>query len=228
MKALLVEDDDAFARVLIAALRRAGFVVHHVRTGHDALAAPVGEVALLDLNLPDTDGLTLCAPLRQAGFAAVVVLSARSEESQRVAALRAGADDYLVKPFGSEELKARLEAVLRRARPRSGGVRVIGGLRIDLDRHEVTLDGTPVALNRKEFQLLAALAREPGRIYERDRLLREVWDSDWPGMARTFDVHLARLRGKIAPAVLVENIRGVGYRLGQAQPVDPPTATQAS
>lgn len=227
MKVLLVEDDDSFARVLSAALRRVGFAVHHVRTGREALTAPVAEVALLDLNLPDTDGLALCAPLRRAGHGAVIVVSARTEESQRVAALRAGADDFLVKPFGSAELQARLEAVLRRARPRSHGVRVIGGLRVDLDRHEVTMDATPVALNRKEFQLLAALARDPERPLERDRLLREVWDTSYVGMAATLDVHLARLRAKIAPVAQVENVRGVGYRLREVPRTNPPASMQA-
>jgi len=228
MKVLLVEDDDSFARVLTATLRRTGFVVHHVRTGQEAIAAPVCDVALLDLNLPDTDGLALCGPLRAAGHAAIIVVSARTEEAHRVMALRAGADDYLVKPFGSEELQARVEAVLRRARPRSLGVRMIGRLRVDLDRHEVTLDGAPVPLNRKEFQLLAALAREPDRPHERDKLLQEVWDTDWAGMTRTFEVHLARLRAKIASAAVVENVRGVGYRLREVPDAAAPSKTEAS
>jgi DNA-binding response OmpR family regulator len=222
MKVLLVEDDDRFARVLTAPLQRGGYVVHHVHTGHQAMAAPASDVALLDLNLPDVDGLALCAPLRKAGHPAVVVVSARAEEAQRVAALRAGADDYLVKPFGSAELLARLEAVLRRTRPRSAGVRALGGLRVDLDRHEVTVDGTPITLNRKEFQLLAALIREPDELRGRDQLLREVWDTAWAGMARTLDVHLARLRAKIAPVARVENVRGVGYRLRDASRADQP------
>jgi DNA-binding response OmpR family regulator len=216
MKILLVEDDDRLARPLTNTLRRTGFVVDHVRTGGEAVAAPVCDVVLLDLNLPDADGLELCAPLRAAGHAAIIVLSARSEEAQRVAALRAGADDYLVKPFGSEELQARLEAVLRRARPPTDGVRVVGGLRVDLDRHEVSVDGSPVTLNRKEFQLLAALARDLDTPQDRERLLRAVWDTSWEGMARTLDVHLARLRAKIAPAARVEHVRGIGYRLRPA------------
>ncbi|MDG4765055.1 response regulator transcription factor [Solwaraspora sp. WMMD406] len=213
MKVLLVEDDLRFARVLGTALRRAGYELTHVGTATEALAAAPADVVLLDLNLPDWDGLHVCRELRARSEVVIIVLSARSEESERIAGLRAGADDYLVKPFSFGELQARIEAVLRRARPRPAGVREIGTLRVDLDRHEAFVSDERLSLSRKEFQLLALLSGEPGTVQRRDRLMIEVWNTSWPGTSRTLDVHIARLRAKVEGSVHVEAIRGVGYRL---------------
>ncbi|MEV0134982.1 response regulator transcription factor [Dactylosporangium sp. NPDC050688] len=213
MKVLLVEDDLRFARVLGTALHRAGYELTHVGTATQALAAAPADVVLLDLNLPDWDGLHVCRQLRARSEVVIIVLSARSDEGERIAGLRAGADDYLVKPFGFGELQARIEAVLRRARPRPAGVREIGTLRVDLDRHEAFAGGDRLPLNRKEFQLLALLSGEPGTVLRRDRLMIEVWNTPWPGTARTLDVHIARLRAKLEGAAHVEAVRGVGYRL---------------
>ena len=213
MNVLLVEDDLRFARVLATALKRAGYTVNHFTTAAAALAAPPADIVLLDLNLPDWDGLHVCRELRSRSDAAIIVLSARTDQSDRIAGLRGGADDYLVKPFGFGELQARIEAVLRRSRPRPAGVRRIGTLRVDLDRYEVSIDGEPVVLSRKEFQLLALLAEEPGVVQRRDRLIIEVWHTSWPGTARTLDVHIARVRATVESAVLVQAVRGVGYRL---------------
>ncbi|WP_327000697.1 response regulator transcription factor [Dactylosporangium sp. NBC_01737] len=213
MKVLLVEDDLRLARVLGTALRRAGYELTHVGTATEALAAAPVDVVLLDLNLPDWDGLHVCRQLRARSEVVIIVLSARAEEGERIAGLRAGADDYLVKPFSFGELQARIEAVLRRARPRPAGVREVGALRVDLDRHEAFVDGDRVQLSRKEFQLLALLAAEPGTVQRRDRLMIEVWNTSWPGTARTLDVHIARVRAKVEAAVHVEAIRGVGYRI---------------
>jgi DNA-binding response OmpR family regulator len=213
LRILLVEDDQRFARTLSTALRRAGYDLTHVDTVELALAEPPVDVVLLDLNLPDGDGLQVCRQLRARGDVAIIVLSARVEEAERIAGLRAGADDYLVKPFGLGELQARMDAVLRRARPRPSGARVTGELLVDLDRYVATAAGVPLVLNRKEFHLLALLASEPGVVQRRDRLMLEVWHTSWPGTARTLDVHIARLRAKIEGVAAIEAVRGVGYRL---------------
>jgi DNA-binding response OmpR family regulator len=130
-----------------------------------------------------------------------------------VAGLRGGADDYLVKPFGIAELQARVDAVLRRVRPRHEGVHMVGGLRVDLDARAAWVDGAPVRLTPKEFTLLAALIREQGAVLLRERLLREVWGTCWQGKSRTLDVHISTLRTKIRTAARVEVVHGVGYRL---------------
>jgi DNA-binding response OmpR family regulator len=214
MRVLLVEDDLRFARALTATLHRFGYEVRHVTTGEDALAAGAGyDLVLLDLGLPDVDGLVVCRALRRDSDVAIIVLTARGDERDRVAGLRGGADDYMVKPFGVAELQARVEAVLRRARPRPAGSRAVGRLSVDLDRHQAYVDAEPVALTRKEFHLLAVLAGEPGQVVKRDRLITEVWQTSWPGTSRTLDVHVATLRSKLMGAAQVENVRGVGYRL---------------
>jgi DNA-binding response OmpR family regulator len=130
-----------------------------------------------------------------------------------VLGLRRGADDYVVKPFGFAELQARVEAVLRRARPRQAGVRRVGRLRVDLDRLCAYVDGEPVALTRKEFHLLALLTEQPEVAVRRERLFSEVWRTTWPGTSRTLDVHMATLRAKIGDGARIQTIRGTGYRI---------------
>jgi DNA-binding response OmpR family regulator len=214
MRVLLVEDDLRFATALTAALRRSGYQVDHAPTAADALAAPLGDLVLLDLGLPDGDGVEVCRRIRAGSDVGIIMLTARSEERDRVIGLRCGADDYLVKPFGYAELHARIDAVLRRARPRPAGVRTAGRIRVDLDQHRAYVDGEPVALTRKEFNLLAILAAAPAVTIRRERLFQEVWHTSWPGTARTLDVHMANLRAKIRDDVaLIETVRGVGYRL---------------
>jgi DNA-binding response OmpR family regulator len=144
---------------------------------------------------------------------AIIMLTARSEERTRVQGLRSGADDYIAKPFGFAELQARIEAVTRRVQPRPTGVRAIGALRIDLDRHQAYRDDEAITLTRKEFHVLAILAAEPEVAVRRDRLLREVWQTSWHGVSRTLDVHMATLRQKIGDGAVIETIRGVGYRI---------------
>jgi DNA-binding response OmpR family regulator len=212
MRVLLVEDDARFAGALTAALRRSGYEVDHVPTVAAALAAPPGDLVLLDVGLPDGDGMDVCRRLRAQGDVAIIMLTARGEERDRVAGLRGGADDYVVKPFGFAELRARMEAVLRRAR-RSVGVREVGLLRVDPDRHEVRVGDRTVILTRKEFHLLTLLVAEPGTAVRRERLLTEVWHTSWRGASRTLDVHMATLRGKIGGGARIETIRGVGYRI---------------
>jgi DNA-binding response OmpR family regulator len=206
---------------LAAALHRNGYQVDHAPTAASALAAPPCDLVLLDLGLPDGDGIELCRQLRAATDSAVIMLTARSEHRDRVTGLRCGADDYVVKPFSFAELQARIEAVLRRACPSPAGVLTVGRLRIDLDRHAGYLDTEPVALTRKEFELLTILVRQPETVVRRERLLADVWHTARPGSSRTLDVHIATLRSKIGGAAEIQTIRGVGYRI---VPGTPPVA----
>lgn len=212
-KLLLVDDDVRLAMAMRAALRRRGYEVEHARTAADALADRFYDLVLLDLGLPDADGIDLCRKLRSRSDAGIIIVTARAEQRDRVVGLGAGADDYIVKPFGLLELHARLQAVLRRYRPRSAGTLVAGQLRINVDRHQVFVDQQPIELTRKEFQLLVLLASTPGVVVPRQRLVSEVWQTSWLGKSRTVDVHIATLRAKLGKAATVENVRGVGYRL---------------
>ena len=224
-RVLLVEDDLRFASALTAALKRSGYEVDHAPTAAAALAASPCDLVLLDLGLPDGDGLDVCRRLRDTSDVAIIMLTARGEERDRVAGLRCGADDYVVKPFGFAELHARAEAVLRRARPRHAGSRTLGRLRVDLDQHSAYLDANPIVLTRKEFQLLALLIAEPGVTIRRERLLSEVWHTSWRGTSRTLDVHMATLRAKIGDGAQIQTIRGVGYRIVAADADPGPVST---
>jgi DNA-binding response OmpR family regulator len=212
---LLVEDDDSIAEPLVAGLEREGFGVTRASTGAEALAAEPGDLVLLDLRLPDVDGFTVCRELRRRSDVPIIVVSARGEEVDRVVGLELGADDYVVKPFGLRELVARIRAVSRRTTTRSGGADVIdaGPLRIDVRAHRVTVDGREVQLTVKEFELLSVLARDAGAVVERERLLREVWDTTWYGGSKTVDAHVASLRRKLGDPSLIETVRGIGLRL---------------
>jgi len=213
MRILLVEDDHRFANALTVALRRAGYEVEHAATVASALVAPACDLVLLDLGLPDGDGMELCRSIREQSDVGVIILTARGQERDTVNGLRCGADDYVVKPFGFAELQARMEAVLRRARSRPSGQRVVGRLRVDLDRHSVHIGSQPVTLTRKEFQLLAILTAEPEVAVRRDRLFAEVWHTSWQGTSRTLDAHMTALRSKIGAGAEIQTIRGVGYRI---------------
>jgi DNA-binding response OmpR family regulator len=220
MRVLLVEDDLRVAAALESALRRRGYLTSRASTAAEALAAPPVDLVLLDLGLPDRDGIEVCRELRRRGDVAIIAVTARSDERDRVAGLRTGADDYVVKPFGLAELHARIEAVMRRA-SRAVADRApvrIGALVIDLDAHRVTLAGAEVALTRKEFDLLLALARRPGIVVSREQLLADVWKTTWTGNLHTVEVHLASLRAKLGDATLIQTVRGVGYRLRVGDP----------
>ncbi len=215
MRVLLVEDDVRVAAALENSLRRRGYETLRAATAAQALAAPAVDLVLLDLGLPDRDGLDVCREMRRRGDVAIIAVTARAEERDRVAGLRTGADDYVVKPFGLAELEARIEAVMRRA-GRTGTSPLpitVGVLTIDLGAHRVTLDGAEVVLTRKEFDLLVALARRPGAVVSRDRLLAEVWQTTWTGNAHTVEVHLGSLRAKLGDPTLIQTVRGVGYKL---------------
>jgi len=215
MRVLLVEDDVRVGGALETALRRRGYDLLRAGTAAEALAAPPVDLVLLDLGLPDRDGIEVCRELRRRGEVAIIAVTARAEERDRIAGLRTGADDYVVKPFGMAELQARIDAVMRRAARstlRQGGI-TVGALTIDFDAHRVTADGAEISLTRKEYDLLTALARRPGSVVTRDQLLADVWQTTWAGSPHTVEVHIASLRGKLGDPGLVQTVRGVGYRL---------------
>jgi DNA-binding response OmpR family regulator len=215
-RVLIVEDDPGIATQLVRALSRGGYQVQHVPTGQQALTAAEPDVMLLDLELPDADGVDICRRFRQRSGAAVIVITAHGEEADRVLALDAGADDYLVKPFGLVELQARIRAVLRRIKPDDGDVIKHGPLTVDLRTRKVTVDGEDVPLTPKEFDILQCLAEDPGRVVSRQEILESAWDSHWYGPTKVLDVHVAALRRKLGVASLIETVYGRGYRLGEA------------
>ena len=215
MNLLVVEDDDSIAVPLVDGLRREGFTVERAASGAEALAAGATDLVLLDLRLPDIDGFTVCRELRSRSDVPIIVVSARGEEIDRVVGLELGADDYVVKPFGLRELIARIRAVARRAtvRPQDAGETIgAGPVEIDLRGHRVTVDGEEVHLTGKEFELLVVLVRDAGAVVDRERLLREVWNTTWYGSSKTVDVHIASLRRKLGNPELIETVRGIGLR----------------
>lgn len=214
MRVLIVEDEDAIAEPLAEGLRREGFDVARVAGGADALAAAPVDVVLLDLRLPDLDGLDVCRELRARSAVPIIVVTARGEEADRVVGLELGADDYVVKPFGLRELIARIRAVTRRGRnePKGEVVR-IGELEVDGRARRARVGGRDLELTQKEFDLLAALARDPGAVLSRRRLLEDVWETSWYGSTKTIDVHVAALRRKLGDPTWIETVRGVGFRL---------------
>lgn len=222
MRLLLVEDDDAIAGPLAKGLGREGFDVTRVATGAEALAAEPADLVLLDLGLPDIDGYEVCRRLRAESEVPIIVITARGDEVDRVVGLELGADDYVVKPFGFRELVARIRAVTRRAASRQGiddeaepdPVLHAGRVEVDTRTRRATVDGREVTLTRKEFDLLALLAGDPGATRTRDEILEEVWDAHWYGPTKTLDVHVASLRKKLGDPTLIETVRGVGFRLG--------------
>ncbi|MFF3380693.1 response regulator transcription factor [Streptomyces sp. NPDC002680] len=218
MRVLLVEDDEPVAQSLRRGLLRYGFEVAWVSTGGAALShTEPYDVVLLDLGLPDTDGLDVCRALRERGDVPIIVISARSDETDRVVGLELGADDYVSKPFGVREVIARIRAVMRRVQPRttaeSGPDRYGTRLTIDRKAARVRLDGDEIALAPKEYDLLAFLTEEPGALMSREQIMEAVWDANWFGPTKTLDVHVAALRRKLKGAITIEAVRGVGFRL---------------
>lgn len=219
MRVLVVEDDESIAESLVAGLERERFDVTWVTTGKAALEVPLAgvDIVLLDLGLPDVDGLDVCRTLRQQGDVPIIVLTARDTETDRVVGLELGADDYLGKPFGFRELLARMRAVLRRRGPHdtpaSGALLTADVLAVDVRTHEVTVEDRSVELTPKEFDLLVHLMSDPGAVHPRQRILEEVWDRNWFGPSKTLDVHIASLRRKLGDPTLIETVRGVGFRI---------------
>src|ERR1700748_2994851 len=212
-KVLVVEDDPGVAAQLVRVLTRGGYAADRVATGAAALTRGRPGVVLLDLGLPDTDGVQVCRQLRQRSEAAIIVVTAFGEETDRVTALDAGADDYLVKPFGLSELMARIRAVLRRVRP-GGELLKHGPLTVDLRTRKVTVSGREVALTPKEFDILECLAADPGRVLSRQQILESAWDAHWYGPGKVLDVHIGALRRKLGLPGLIETVYGRGFRLG--------------
>jgi DNA-binding response OmpR family regulator len=218
MRITVIENDDRVARGLVTVLSQAGFQVHRIATAAEAARAAPSDVVLVDLGLPDGDGLEVIRGLRDNPETAVIAVTARSEEHERVRGLRAGADDYIVKPFGVAELLARIDAVLRRTR----GARALshpdeqlalGPVRIGVGTREVTVAGTPVALTRKEFELLLLLARRAPNVVSREVILDQIWGATWEPTSRTLDTHIAALRHKLGTDGGIRTVHGVGYRL---------------
>ncbi len=224
MHILLVEDDDRICAALRPALHRHGMSTTRLDRGRDVLNHLDGaDVVLLDLGLPDRDGMDVCRDIREVSEVPVLVVTARGEVDDRILGLHSGADDYLVKPYDVGELVARIHAVHRRRRvpaaadgAHGGGTVEVRDVHVDLDRHQVTVDGEHVALTRKEFQVLAMLARADGAVCTRNQIVAEVWGRTWPGANRTLDVHVATLRTKLGRPELVQTVRGVGYRFAEA------------
>lgn len=216
---LLVEDDPGIANPLAAALRNDGFEVTHVQTAADALAlAGKVDVMILDLGLPDLDGVEVCRQVRNvvAPTLPILVLTARTGEVDAVVALDAGADDYVTKPFRLAELQARLRAVMRRqpsvAEPTPTPHVTAPGIDVDVDARRVLVDGDAVELSVKEFDLLVLMLGRRGSVVERDEAMRRVWD-DPTGATRTLDTHVSSLRRKLgATADALTTVRGVGFR----------------
>jgi DNA-binding response OmpR family regulator len=216
---LVVEDDDAIAAGLVRVLDSQGYPVRRVAAGLPALDAELADVSLvlLDLGLPDIDGIDVCRRLRaiHPGLA-ILIITARDQELDIVAGLDAGADDYLVKPFKLSELLARVRAHLRRvatAAPDELAPAIdVAGVRLDPASRRAHRDGQELALRPKEFDLLLLLATEAGRVVTRERIMREVWDTEWMGSTKTLDNHILTLRGKLDDGAIT-TLRGIGYRL---------------
>jgi DNA-binding response OmpR family regulator len=223
-RVLVVEDEDDIAVPLVSTLERDGHAVHRVGTGQEALdrmAADPSDLVILDLGLPDMDGLEVCSRVRDSGYdGAIMIVSARARELDRVVGLDAGADDYLVKPFGLAELQARMRALLRRTVGRVEEHELPqGALRIDQAARRVFSGDVEVVVTSKEFDLLGVLAAERDKVVARERLIAEVWDQNWFGSTKTLDVTVGRLRQKLEAAGVTDRIvavRGVGFRLENA------------
>jgi DNA-binding response OmpR family regulator len=213
---LLVEDEENLASLVQAYLQQEGYQVRVVGTGADALRVLDDEqvrIVVLDLTLPDIDGLEVCRRIRQRSSIPVVMLTARDDTSDRLAGLESGADDYIGKPFSPRELVARMKAVLRRAEGNiEDDVLLLGDVLVRRAAREVEVAGRSVELRTKEFDLLAHLLQNRGAVLSRDVLLERVWGYDYAGGTRTVDVHVAQLRRKLQRPDLIRTVRGAGYK----------------
>ena len=230
---LIVEDEESITTPLAEALERDGFNAEVVHTVADALGRGRTlrpDLVLLDIGLPDGSGLDVCRELRSSSNVPIIILSARGEEADRVVGLELGADDYVVKPFSARELVARIRAVLRRtsaaATPAPIGPQQIGAIELDPSARTVILEGEPLELTRKEFDLLALLMGQAGTVVSRERLIDEVWDVNWFGSTKTLDVHVSGLRKKLGddssdPRYL-HTVRGVGFRFARSVDLEAP------
>jgi two-component system, OmpR family, response regulator RegX3 len=221
-RVLVVEDEESFSDALSYMLRREGYEVEVAGTGIEALTSfdrSGADLVLLDLMLPGLSGTEVCRELRTRSHVPIIMVTARDSEVDKVVGLELGADDYVTKPFSSRELVARIRAVLRRgAEPEELMLNVVeaGPVRMDVERHVVTVDGHQVALPLKEFDLLELLLRNAGRVLTRGQLIDRVWGADYVGDTKTLDVHVKRLRAKIEPdpanPKYLVTVRGLGYK----------------
>jgi two-component system, OmpR family, response regulator RegX3 len=220
---LVVDDEPAIVDAVTYALRASGFEVDTFGDGESALEAARSDgydVLVLDVRLPGLSGIEICRRLRSESDVPILILTAMDAEVDRVLGLEAGADDYVTKPFSVAELVSRVRAILRRReldRAAGGGIRRVGSLELDVNRHEVRIDGRTIRLTPSEFRLLAFLAQEPEHVYTRREIMQHLWDSTYVGDQRACDIHVSNLRRKIEdtpgrPQRLV-TVRGVGYKL---------------
>jgi len=215
---LVAQGDVRYGEDLVNRLGRHGHEAEVTGTGGTVLKTYSGyDLVLLDLDLPDLDGVEVCWSIRSVSDIPLIAVTSRNSEVDRVLGLRAGADDYVVKPCGFGELTARMDAVMRRARPQlsSGKVVTHESLRIDVGARTVTIDGCPIDVTRKEFDLLVLLTSQPGTVIPRKRLMQQVWGGSWS--RRTVDTHVSSLRNKLGSSSWIVTVRGVGFRLGHSQ-----------
>src|SRR5579864_1828384 len=225
-KILVVDDEKHIVELARLYLTREGYEVEGVGDGAQAVSRfgqLKPDLVILDIMLPGSDGLTICKEIRKQSQVPIIMLTARDEVTDKVVGLEVGADDYLTKPFHPQELVARAKALLRRAKTEPDQPKMIraGRLEVDLERHEVRHGKAKVQLRPKEFDLLALLARHPGRVFQRSELLDLVWGYDFPGYTRTVDVHVQQLREKLASGGVtnptIQTVWGVGYKLEMAE-----------
>ena len=223
-KILIVEDESSFSEALSFLLGKEGYEVAVAATGTDAIKQfneNGADLILLDLMIPEVSGVEVCKTIRTTSQVPIIMLTAKDSEIDKVVGLELGADDYVTKPYSSRELIARIKAVLRRG---SGedvatehGIHSVSGIRLDIGKHQVTVNGTQISLPLKEFELLEFLMRNSGRVLTRSQLIDRIWGGDYYGDTKTLDVHIKRLRSKIeadpANPVLIQTIRGLGYKL---------------
>lgn len=201
------------AQPMIEGLTRHGFQVQWADTGTQGIELARGaDIVILDLGLPDLDGLEVCQQIRSRSEVPIIIVTARGHESDRVEGLELGADDYVVKPFSLRELAARIRANVRR-RPAVSELLQVGMLEINRDARTASYSGDELSLTPKEFDLLAVLAEEPSRVVPRTELYARIWDPVWVGSGKSLDVHVTTLRRKLPPEIVIEAVRGVGYRL---------------
>ena len=221
-RVLVVEDEESYSDALSYVLRKEGFQVSIAATGTAALdefGRNGADIVLLDLMLPELSGTEVCRRIRQTSNVPVIMVSAKDDEVDKVVGLELGADDYVTKPYSARELVARMRAVLRRgveAEPSLDSALAAGPVRLDVDRHVVAVDGKPVPLPLKEFDLLELLLRNAGRVLTRAQLIDRVWGADYVGDTKTLDVHVKRLRAKLEPDPAnprhLLTVRGLGYK----------------
>jgi two-component system response regulator RegX3 len=223
-KILIVEDEPSFSEALEFLLGKEGFAVVTAENGSDALKKfEQGgiDLVLLDLMIPEVSGTEVCRQIRAKSKVPIIMLTAKDSEVDKVVGLEIGADDYVTKPYSARELVARIRAVLRRNSGELGegdtGVMTVASVRMDIERHQVSVNGIPISLPLKEFELLEFLMRNAGRVLTRGQLIDRVWGSDYVGDTKTLDVHVKRLRAKIendpANPALIQTVRGLGYKM---------------